>query len=110
MPPKKKNRSDISSRPKGVGRIHLEDIYTVDFSTLPVDFVLLKGHVWYLLLSNVSNILDTVLVLLPIFTQDPTNAHNKKIIYALVSQLDKQYKKMRKGFNASSLFATFKEV
>ena len=110
MPPKKKNRSDISSRPKGAGRIHLEDVYTVDFSTLPIDFVLLKGHVWYLLLSNGSNIIDTVLALLPIFTKDPINTYNKKIVYTLVSKLDNQYKKMRKGFNASSLLATFKEV
>ena len=45
MQHKKKNRSDLSSRPKGAGQIHLEDLYTVDFSTLPIDFVLLKGHV-----------------------------------------------------------------
>ena len=110
MPPKKRKKLDISSKPKGIGRIHIEDVYAVDFTGLPSDFVLLKGHVWYLLLSNGSYIIDTMSVLLPRFTQEPLSSTDRKIVYVLVSKLNKQYKNMQRGFTFSSQFAKFKEV
>ena len=96
MPPKKRKNLDMSSIPKGIGRIHLEAVYTVDFSDLPNDFQLLNGHVWYLLLLNGSSIIDTMSVLLPTFTHEPLSAPDKRSIYLLVSKLDKLYKRLRR--------------
>ena len=110
MPPKKRKNLDMSSIPKGIGRIHLEAVYTVDFSDLPNDFQLLNGHVWYLLLLNGSSIIDTMSVLLPTFTHEPLSAPDKRSIYLLVSKLDKLYKRLRRRFTISSQFAEFKEV
>ena len=47
MPPKKRKRTDTTNQPKGIGRLHLEEVYAFDAEQLTSDFVLTHGHIWY---------------------------------------------------------------
>ena len=91
---KKKKQKDISRQPKGKGRVRIEETYSLDFSAISSDFILLNGHLWYHLLMNGSNINSTISVLLSLFTKT-SNVQDYKIC---------------RGFRVDSHFSVFKEV
>ena len=93
----------------GNGRVHIEETYTIDFSTISSDFILLNEHIWYHLLMNGSNINDTKSVLLSLFTKKFSVQDNMSM-YNYVGKIDKLYKKMQRGFRMDSQCPAFKEV
>ena len=109
MPPKKRKQKDISRQPKDKGRVHIEETYSLDFSAISSNFILLNGHLWYHLLMNGSNINSTTSVLMSLFTK-MSNVQDYKIMYNYLVKIDKQYKNMLRGFRVDSHFSAFKEV
>ena len=67
MPPKKRKRTDNTNRPKGRGRLFLEEVYTFDADQLTSDFVLTHGHIWYYLVTHQFDIHETTTLLKPLY-------------------------------------------
>ena len=67
MPSKKKKRTDTTSRPKGIGRLYLEEVYAFDAEQLTSDFVSTHGHIWYYLVIHQFDIHETTTLLKPLY-------------------------------------------
>ena len=63
MPPKKRKRTDTPNQPKGIGRVHLDEVYAFDAEQQTSDFVLTHGHIWYYLVTYQFDIHETTTLL-----------------------------------------------
>ena len=108
MPPKKRKRTDNTNRPKGIGRLYLEDVYTFDAEQLTSDFVLTHGHIWYYLVTHQFDIHETTTLLKPLFNS-VQKSKERSVLYCKIVKLSNELKRLRCLVSSDRKFEDFKE-
>ena len=108
MPPKKRKQTD-TNRPKGIGRLHLEEIYAFDAEQLTSDFVLTHGHIWYYLVTHQFDIHETTTLLKPLYNS-VQKSKEKCVLYCIIVKLSNEFKRLRGLLACDRKLEDFKEL
>ena len=91
VPPKKRKQTDNTNRPKGIGRLYLEDVYTFDAEQLTSDFVLTHG--WYYLVMHQFDIHETTTLLKPLYNS-VQKSKERNVLYCKIVKLSNKLKRL----------------
>ena len=108
MPPKKRKRTGNTNRPKGIGRLYLEDVYAFYAEQLTSDFVLTHGHIWYYLVTHQFDIHETTPLLKPLYNS-VQKSKERSVLYCNIVKLSNELKRLRCFVSCDRKFEDFKE-